>query len=235
MSIGQLPPQAYTRDMLASAYEWLKTQPTGVKELALDADSLVALFLQSKRRRATSLEFPNGPNQPQQEQSTAEMAGPPKATEPGQHDQIKPPPSFMSTQADKKRPISSDSFKSDLQSLAKDLKQFDPGGITNAKFTTHFSGVANSPSPSAATINNAAVGATPPTPQMPAKQTANSPSTITGTQNQQNIDPHIGHLPEDLLKIVYSVQTKLHLSTPAEAVKMLISLGFDKIREILPK
>src|ERR1700733_1665405 len=45
-----LPPQAYTRDMLAAAYEWLRSQPSSIRELATSSDNLVSLYLQSRRR-----------------------------------------------------------------------------------------------------------------------------------------------------------------------------------------
>lgn len=45
-----LPPQAYTRDILIKAYEWLREQPPAVKEKAKDADSLVSLYMQLRRR-----------------------------------------------------------------------------------------------------------------------------------------------------------------------------------------
>ncbi|MCB0341015.1 MAG: hypothetical protein H6626_14100 [Pseudobdellovibrionaceae bacterium] len=49
MANTTLPPQAYTREVLADAYEWLKGQPPSVRELATSADNLVGLYLQSKR------------------------------------------------------------------------------------------------------------------------------------------------------------------------------------------
>ena len=48
-----LPPQAYTRDILIKAYEWFREQSSlspAIKEKAKDADSLVALYMQSRRR-----------------------------------------------------------------------------------------------------------------------------------------------------------------------------------------
>ena len=51
MNRRNLPPQAYTRDTLAKAFEWLKTQPEGVRSIASEADSLVTLYLQSRRAR----------------------------------------------------------------------------------------------------------------------------------------------------------------------------------------
>lgn len=50
MGFNSFPPQAYTREVLAEAYEWLSGQPPSIKEIANDANTLVALFLQSKRR-----------------------------------------------------------------------------------------------------------------------------------------------------------------------------------------
>ena len=44
-----LPPQAYTRDVFANAYEWLQTQSESIKELAQTPDDLVALYLQARR------------------------------------------------------------------------------------------------------------------------------------------------------------------------------------------
>jgi hypothetical protein len=44
-----LPPQAYTRDVFANAYEWLQSQSVSIKELAQTPDDLVALYLQARR------------------------------------------------------------------------------------------------------------------------------------------------------------------------------------------
>ncbi len=49
------PPQAYTRDMLAAAYEWMRSQPQSVRELATNSDSLVALYLQARRRNGGTM------------------------------------------------------------------------------------------------------------------------------------------------------------------------------------
>lgn len=54
MAINQLPPQAYTREMLSEAFTWLHKQPSGIRELATNADSLVSLYLQSRRRPISS-------------------------------------------------------------------------------------------------------------------------------------------------------------------------------------
>ena len=40
----QLPPQAYTKETLIQAYNWLRSQPPHVQELAKSPDALVALY-----------------------------------------------------------------------------------------------------------------------------------------------------------------------------------------------
>ena len=41
---GNLPPQAYTKEVLAQAFAWLQTQDEKVKHMAQSSDALVALY-----------------------------------------------------------------------------------------------------------------------------------------------------------------------------------------------
>jgi hypothetical protein len=52
-----LPPQAYTREFLTSAFNWLQTQPESVRKAATSPDALVALFRRAQRYGASSLEM----------------------------------------------------------------------------------------------------------------------------------------------------------------------------------
>lgn len=51
-----LPPQAYTREILTSAFNWLQTQPDSVRKLATTPDALVGLYTRAKRFGNSSLE-----------------------------------------------------------------------------------------------------------------------------------------------------------------------------------
>jgi len=51
MAINNLPPQAYTRETVAEAFEWIKRQSPSTRELAKDANTLVSLYLNAKRHR----------------------------------------------------------------------------------------------------------------------------------------------------------------------------------------
>jgi hypothetical protein len=52
------PPQAYTRDTLVKAIEWLQSQPPSVRERAGSADLVVSYYLQACRKSAAQLEAP---------------------------------------------------------------------------------------------------------------------------------------------------------------------------------
>lgn len=49
MTLGMLPPQAYTKETLAQAYTWLKDQPERITRLATTPDTLVSLYLKARR------------------------------------------------------------------------------------------------------------------------------------------------------------------------------------------
>jgi hypothetical protein len=59
MSMNPLPPQAYTKETLARAYQWLATQPENIRELATSPDLLVSLYLKAKLNGDASLERPS--------------------------------------------------------------------------------------------------------------------------------------------------------------------------------
>lgn len=56
MGPSTLPPQAYTRDILAKAYLWAQSQPDSIKKLATTPDALVGLFLRAQRNGDISFE-----------------------------------------------------------------------------------------------------------------------------------------------------------------------------------
>lgn len=55
---NMIPPQAYTRDVLVKAIEWIGTQPSTVREKATSADLLVSFYMQACRRASANMEAP---------------------------------------------------------------------------------------------------------------------------------------------------------------------------------
>lgn len=60
MSLDYFPPQAYTKETLLKAYNWLQSQSDAVREMATTPDQLVSLFL--KNSRIGSLESQERPS-----------------------------------------------------------------------------------------------------------------------------------------------------------------------------
>ena len=59
MTMNPLPPQAYTKETLVKAYQWIQLQPNNIKELASTPDVLVSLFLKAKLQGEAALERPS--------------------------------------------------------------------------------------------------------------------------------------------------------------------------------
>ncbi len=59
MALNQLPPQAYTKETLAKAFSWMKSQDESIKELARTPDILVSLYLKAQRHGEDFLERPS--------------------------------------------------------------------------------------------------------------------------------------------------------------------------------
>ncbi len=150
------PPQAYTREVLAQAFNWLKAQPQSVRERALSADALVSLYLHAKRYGSAV------------------------------------------TPWDQDSQVGANAFKSDLKNLAQGFKEFDQ-------------------EPEMATA---------------VKQTVQT-QTLTTTHIESSL-PATNPIDTKSLEILREVQKRLNLSSELEALRMLVLLGFEKIKPLLP-
>ncbi|MEN0059901.1 MAG: hypothetical protein AAGB31_13765 [Bdellovibrio sp.] len=59
MTMNPLPPQAYTKETLLKAYQWLTGQNSSLKEIATTPDILVSLYLKATRDGDEALERPS--------------------------------------------------------------------------------------------------------------------------------------------------------------------------------
>ncbi|UOF00895.1 hypothetical protein [Bdellovibrio reynosensis] len=73
--MNPLPPQAYTKDTLLKAYQWLMSQNSSIKEMATTPDILVSLFLKATRDGDHALERPSIKNFKNELKSLAGMMG----------------------------------------------------------------------------------------------------------------------------------------------------------------
>jgi hypothetical protein len=75
MTMNPLPPQAYTKETLVKAYQWLQHQNDSIKELATSPDILVSLFLKAKLQGDGALERPSIQNFKNELKNLAGMMG----------------------------------------------------------------------------------------------------------------------------------------------------------------
>ena len=171
------PPQAYTKETVSQAYEWLFEQPPSVREVAGDLDTMVALFLQAKRRKA----------------------------------------GVSST-----NPVSAKAFKDELKGLAENFKQFEPAKV-EPEPVMPAQQMPLPPQPPAQSQQPVMPPAPQPQPMMSFQRPPTPPSSS------------LAQLDEKSLQQIRHVMGHLNLSSESETLRLLISLGYEKVREILPK
>jgi hypothetical protein len=175
---GNLPPQAYTKEVLAQAFAWLQTQEDRVKQMAQSSDALVALYLRAKRHG-------DGPA--------------PKAD----------------------APASVESFRHQLKTLATDLQQF----ITEDEKARMASSLPQ--------IDDFKEEPRPQIPQQrpipsPPVHNYHPPAPTPMAQPQATLA-----LDSQSLEILKKVRNHLNLSSEMEALRMLLSLGYERLQTLI--
>jgi len=75
MTIHPLPPQAYTKDTLIKAYEWLQAQGESIKQIATSPDVLVSLYMKAQMQGEEVLHRPSIKNFKSDLKNLASMMG----------------------------------------------------------------------------------------------------------------------------------------------------------------
>jgi hypothetical protein len=208
MTMNPLPPQAYTKDTLTKAYLWLLHQNDSIKELATTPDVLVTLFLKAQRNGDDSLDTPSIQNFKNELKSLAGMMG-----------ELERPPSatggstvFRSTTA--MPPFSSAS-------------EPPPPAPTAPKKTPAGASAFSHPS--------FPHGAPPMAAQNPTQQTTSHqsqpPSSPPPTPSQASADV-VAQLDGKSRAMVAEVREELNLGSDVEVLRLLISLGYKKARNL---
>lgn len=212
MATNPFPPQAYTRDTLIKAFEWLQTQSPQVRELATTNDLLISLFTKSQMQGKDALELP-------------QLA----------------------------------SFKNELRSLAGQMGKFDedaepaaPAPLTAAQ-TSQANATATAIAKSAA-ANPTGHPSSHPTSHPAPNHTQNvAPANMSGTNisapppatsnAQMTLNmatkpsaPHV-HMVLDAKSQAWleEIQRELNLESPAEALRLAVSVGYGRLAELFPK
>jgi hypothetical protein len=190
-----IPPQAYTRDTLVKAIEWISHQSPAVRERANSADLIVSFYLQARRRM---------------------------------------------TAAQMEAPVSGETFKQDLKHLAQDLKQFEepsapPPATPNRSLS---SGTFDYPEPVQYQLHTA------PSPQQHTQQHVHlhvqqappppAPAPAAAAPAPQPPKGFTWTADAKSLAFARELQERFNLSNEGEALRMLITLGIERARDLFP-
>ena len=169
-----IAPQAYTKETLSKAFDWLQYQPDSVKQVATSPDVLVSLFLKAQRQGIDNIDID--------------------------------------------APVSSKKFLTDLKNLKKDFAPFEES-LTGASQNNSLQ------NPVAQQY----------TQQMSQQVSQQVSQTVTVTETKAANVPfqvsYMQSLDQGSLQAVLDVQTRFNLSTPQEALRMLISVGSKQVRQ----
>ena len=257
MTGSKLPPQAYTRDILAHAYEWLKNQPGSVRELASSADNLVALYLQSKRRIKDGVQSYDL-NPQIAKKSKAQFKSELKNLSEGlkqfedETDEIPAPhygqnlkPAFQNEHLP-----ANDALRTELNTAAS--KTYNLGSTTSQQLQEPANPFTHNKASQGQPVNVLRPENSGPQqtlhPRSQEQATAQSPATFQAGDTTQTEGSHTGasassqHLsgiPLDLdaktQAYLTDVKNRLNLSSENEALRVLAAIGYDRICQILPK
>jgi len=218
MTFDFLPPQAYTKETLLKAYNWLQSQSDQVKELATTPDQLVSLFLKSTRLGQDSLQRYTNSN------TTPSI-------------QVTPPVS--NGHADSADRPSLQSFKSELKNLAGMMGDLEKPPVINP----------NAPIPSyqgpPQSGHQAPMQAYqgPQGSQFNGQAQGSQNSQVHGQANQQNAQSATTNAyvssgsqtvtyDEMTQNLIREVKIELNLSSDTEALRMLVKIGYQKVRSL---
>lgn len=218
-----LPPQAYTRDILIKAYEWLRDQPLAVREKALDADTLVGLYMHSRRRtsqdsweqKVTTETFKNdlrhlAEDLKQFETPAPVTTSPPHASPP----QRAQPVGIHSHSA---------SFVPPVSTMAAAQTK------TSSQVYTHTYVPPNQQAQSPQVQHHQTVTQQH-TKAVSMSHIIEQPMTVVSGPNPPG---NFLQLDERSLNMVREVQERFNLSSEAEAMRMLLVLGHEKLHSLL--
>lgn len=194
--MNSIPPQAYTRDTLVKAIEWMNTQPQALRERASSADLLVSYYLQACRKAAVQMEAP----------------------------------------------VSQESFKQDLRHLAEDLKQFEePSAPPTHIQPTRSTSFGLTHEPHNHKVEPLFVAPPQQSHSHQPPQHAHAPVHSHHHHSHHSPQPPVPHSPAPQwnvdpksLAIAREIQNKFNLSSEAEALRMLVSLGSERARQLFP-
>lgn len=182
-------PQAYTKETLAKAFEWLQHQPESVQQAASNPDMLVSIYLQAQRQGLQKI--------------------------------------------DADAPVSSKKFIDDLKTLSRDFAQFEDTtasttAMTNTKHATQHTAITQQQRAHEASTSSVSTQSSQF--QQSTSQKV-SQQVITERSIQTITTDGFFSLDEKSIAFIKDLQIRFNLSSPQEALRLVISVGIERISQ----
>lgn len=191
MTVNQLPPQAFSKDTLSKAFQWLMTQGPHIKELATSPDLLISLYQKAQLHGDEALERPSIQNFKNELKNLAGMMG-----------ELQP---NLSAQVTNTAVVQSQPHQQFQTQVNQHNHNIAPQIPVQPKVPQSFSPVS------------------PLVPQSTA-QVSQAPETKPSSLSQ---------LDAKSVSMIHEVKAHLNLSCEQEALRVLISLGYSKVKKII--
>ncbi len=258
MTFDFLPPQAYTKETLLKAYNWLQSQSDQIKELATTPDQLVSLFLKSTRLGQESLQRYTNSTVSTFTNTTAPVMATQQPSQPQQGDQT-----FLNQTSGNQTSLSQTnanqnsanqigdspslkSFKSELKNLAGMMGDLEKPQMTAQQSQSQAHYQSGQQSQQAGSQNTQQPNYQSPPPsgyQAPIPPYQGPPVTQSTQQNQVPQPPSINayvssainqalNFDETTQILIREVKNELNLSSDSEALRMLVKIGYQKVRSL---
>lgn len=217
MAVNPIPPQAYTKDTLLKAYAWLMNQSQSIKEMATTPDILVSLFLKAQRNGEESLDRPSIQNFKNELKSLAGLMG--------ELDDRKV--SSVSANAN---------FAGASSAGVAVSAGFGASSVSNSGMGANTSGASfgllNQNAPSVIVSSHPGSNDTKTASSTTATMTSGTITKVSQTTTTVEANSTYGLVDSKTMEMLEEVRVAFNLSSEQEALRMLVSLGYNKAKAL---
>ena len=207
-----LPPQAYTREMLSTAFQWLQSQPESIKKLAHTPDALVGLYLRAQKFGHTSPEA----DAPVSSQAfVADLKNLAEGLK-----------QFEEPKAAVRAPQPSQQLGFAQRIRTESLNVAAPMAATAAAFA----GASATPYPATQQTYEAPAQMPVNHPQVNNQINVQMPAQMSGQMSPPNYTPGLNPMTQSMIQ---EVKHHLNLSSDAEVINMMVALAYKNVKGLL--
>ena len=239
MSTTIVPPQAYTKADLTKAYDWLQKQPASIQDLATNAESLMGIYRKALLYGSSSISPKASHDVDEFKSELKQLAGQMQDFDHGQKPLYSSSVEYSSTRQSlppwaeaqmatkpAPTPVSEHPTMPRQQSLFLDTEK----GI--ASFQPPRRPVHANQAPQESYSYDTAIMTRSPLAHMPPPLARERETSQPSSNPNQAVEHHGVHLDANSRWMLNEVQRKLNLSSEPEALRMMISIAYERIKNL---